>query len=86
MANILSNNPKTIYVVSYYIYNDKDTAHTYIFDNESEADKFKEYLEDVCKEKSIPINIDYSVTLITSFDNAVTCFSEQIWDEDEEEE
>ncbi|MBR2239902.1 hypothetical protein IKN40_08890 [bacterium] len=84
MTNVLGNDLKIVYVVNYYIYNDKDTAHTYIFDDESEADKFKEYLEDVCKEKSIPINIDSSVTLITSFNNAVTSFSEQIWDEDEE--
>ena len=83
MTNALNNNPKTVYVVNYYIYNDKDTAHTYIFNDESEADKFKECLEDRCKEKSIPINIDYSVTLITSFDNAVTCFEEQIYDEDD---
>lgn len=83
MSNILSNNPKTIYVVNYYIYNDKDTAHTYIFDDESEADKFKEYLEDRCKEKSIPVDITISVTLRTTYDNAVTCFEEQIYDEDD---
>ena len=38
----MSNNLKTIYVVNYYIYNDKDTAHAYIFNDGSEADKFKE--------------------------------------------
>lgn len=84
MTNALGNNLKIVYVINYYIYNDKDTAHTYIFDDESEADKFKEYLEEVCKEKNIPINIDFSVTLITSFYDAVTSFSEQIYDEDEE--
>lgn len=85
MTNVLSNNSKTVYVVNYYIYNDRDTAHTYIFGNESDADKFKEYLEDRCKEKSIPVDIEISVTLITNYDNAVSSFEEQIWDEDEEE-
>ena len=79
----MTNNLKTVYAVNYYIYNDKDTAHTYIFNDESEADKFKEYLEDRCKEKSIPINVDCSVTLITTYDNAVSSFEEQIWDEEE---
>ena len=79
----MSNTLKTVYVVNYYIYNDKDTAHTYIFNDESEADKFKEYLEDRCKEKSIPIDTEISVTLITTYDNAVSSFEEQIYDEDD---
>lgn len=76
-------NSKTIYTVTFSIYDDKDTEHTFIFTNESEADKFKDYLEDRCKEKNIPVDINSAVDCIMSYDNAVTCFEEQIYDEDD---
>lgn len=74
---------KTIYTVTYSIYNDKDTEHTFVFTDESEADKFKDYLEDRCKEKNIPVDIDNAVDCIMSYDYAVSCFEEQICDEED---
>lgn len=73
----------TLYIVTYFIYNDTDTIHTFVFDNKIEADIFESYLENRCEDKNIPIEINTTISTVTSSDDAISAFNEQTYDEDE---